>query len=200
MVANDQLDDAIAAISRAGLPPCSCKSLIHHSRDEGAFDPLPVHFSVPAELGKKIIYLCPNDVLLNLIPLTPQHPNPAALTWRRVDFELYSSPFYSHKLPPNFKGARVHPINVLDTQCLLRALLLLCVFAPPRRQGLVYHYVLIAGSLVLPEHAQYETGSPSLDRLCVYFTGPPGDPRHYPAIVDEVKKEWQGRIVLDGHP
>ncbi len=68
-------------LQRADLPFCTCRSRIHQA-DPGTSGTLSVHLPVESRRVANIIFLTSND-LLDLIPLTPDHPNSADLQYER---------------------------------------------------------------------------------------------------------------------
>lgn len=133
----EKLNIAIAAIDAAGLPQCLCESLLHRSDPETTIF-LPVHFDVPSSIpGVQLLYLCPDDLFLNLIPLTPQHSNPAELEWTKPRINLRND-------EPSYEGPDedMYTVNALTGETLIKLLLLLSVYSPSTRRGFIFTWEL----------------------------------------------------------
>lgn len=137
IVPREKLNIAIAAIDAAGLPQCLCESLLHRSDPETTIF-LPVHFDVPSSIpGVQLLYLCPDDLFLNLIPLTPQHSNPAELEWTKPRINLRND-------EPSYEGPDedMYTVNALTGETLIKLLLLLSVYSPSTRRGFIFTWEL----------------------------------------------------------
>lgn len=156
----EKLNIAIAAIDAAGLPQCLCESLLHRSDPETTIF-LPVHFDVPSSIpGVQLLYLCPDDLFLNLIPLTEPHPlslyalllpssilaicyiytqhsNPAELEWTKPRINLRND-------EPSYEGPDedMYTVNALTGETLIKLLLLLSVYSPSTRRGFIFTWEL----------------------------------------------------------
>ncbi|KAK1228031.1 hypothetical protein PQX77_008946 [Marasmius sp. AFHP31] len=86
VVSSDDLTLARIAITRAGLPPCNCKSYIHCSGDYD-YGSRRIHFPIKG-LPTSELFLVGDAELLYLIPLLSSHPNPAHLEFEEISLSL----------------------------------------------------------------------------------------------------------------
>lgn len=133
VVATNQLDLAVAALAEDGLQRCHCTTAAHRSYP-GSSTGLPTHFEVPNQ-PHCLIYLCPSDLLWDIVPLTPNHPNRLNLAIQRVEAggRFGSSP----------------SSRVLDAASTLKALTYLAVRATPERSGLALPWKLSLMALAI---------------------------------------------------
>ncbi|KAK7463435.1 hypothetical protein VKT23_006787 [Stygiomarasmius scandens] len=198
VVPTELLDNAVSAIEKHRLPLCPCTSTSHHA-DPSSDVWLPKHFVIPLGFGiKQYLFLCPSDALLDLLPLTPSHPNPASLEYdlfrvslrnRFTPFEIYKPgeqlPLHSDNLDDT------HPLKVLTASSLVKALILLMIFSPPERQGVDWEYCQMLSFLRVDmdrEEQQLHFGSQSIQRLWDRYSL--GDSRLKRMLENEVYAEW----------
>ncbi|OBZ73202.1 hypothetical protein A0H81_06952 [Grifola frondosa] len=204
VVSTEDFQRATHVITTAGLPVCSCEDFLHQSNPD-SMAALPVHFSVPQWCSDVLLFLCPNDSLLNLIPLTSAHANPASLQYDRIRLSLHDT-WYSPHVDNNAVDStsslgETHVVNVLTTSSLIKAWLLLDVLSAPHRVGIVYEYSFLLH--IMPLYATpsgpYDFESESLQAMWqkVYIDGD-WCPETYEILQNEVKLEWQGRILDKG--
>ncbi|THH03530.1 hypothetical protein EW146_g10424 [Bondarzewia mesenterica] len=200
VVPGEYLDKAIAAITRAGLPECTCTCPLHVA-DPASGISLPVHFLVPQPIWSTFLFLCTNETLLNLIPLTPAHPNPASLQYDRLRVSLQDH-FYLPRVDEDIESnlaEGTYVVNVLTAASLFKALLLLDVFSPPDRVGIGYMYAGVIHTMTCDATALglCDFGSRSLQRLFekVFVQG---DSTVREAIWTEVRMEWTAQILSNG--
>ncbi|PBK92961.1 hypothetical protein ARMGADRAFT_1165272 [Armillaria gallica] len=180
VVAASDVEAATAAIVRAGLPFCTCRSRVHQA-DPGTSGTLPVHFPVKNCIGADIIFLTGNDRLLDLIPLTPDHPNPADLQYDR-----FAVP---HRDPANSDR---QVVNVLTTTSLVKVFLLLYAFLIYRGTGgYTFRHLLFIMAANTPKDS-IDLSSPALQQLWNHITTIGiADDRHLRECVEE---EWEHRL------
>ncbi|KAJ3551205.1 hypothetical protein NM688_g4842 [Phlebia brevispora] len=158
IVPPNKLDKAIAAIVEAGMSPCPCRSPLHCADDEGTTS-LPVHFVIPIPLATGLIYLCPSDMFLDLIPLTSSHLNPANLQLLDLRMSLPAAPT-SQEAMDGF-----HPVKAMTGHSLKKVLLLLSVFSPPTRRGFIFTHEDFLINLWHGDPGCGDLGSRSLEAL-----------------------------------
>lgn len=110
-----------------------------------------------------IIFLCANQDMLNLLPLTPSRPNPAGLTWDEYSIELYPS-----RPADETAEAEKHPPRFLPASSLVKVLLLCTLFLPPSHQRLCRYLSWILRELGIfdDEHGHFgASGCPALNAL-----------------------------------
>lgn len=196
------IQKAIDAIAMAGLPVCSCESFEHLSNPESLLS-LPIHFCVPQEYGRNVLlFLCPNDVLLNLIPLTSARANPASLQYDRIRLSLHNELYFSQNdnnaVDPISSVKTTHVTNVLTTASLIKAWLLLDVLSAPHRVGFAYTYSFLLHLMAphaIPE-GPYDFESKSLQTMWekVYIGGD-WSPETFESLQNEVRLEWEDLIL-----
>ncbi|KAL4252711.1 hypothetical protein ABKN59_004080 [Abortiporus biennis] len=87
IVPTNKFDDAVSAITTAGLSPCPCETFFHKSNRDSLVS-LPVHFVVPDPIFTQTVYLVPSDLFLDLIPFSSSHSNPAHLKYDEMRFNF----------------------------------------------------------------------------------------------------------------
>ncbi|SJL00798.1 uncharacterized protein ARMOST_04112 [Armillaria ostoyae] len=189
VVAASDVEAATTAIVGAGLPLCTCRSRIHQA-DPGTSGTLPVHFPVENCIGADIIFLTGNDRLLDLIPLTSDHPNPADLQYERFAVPLRD------RLQPTITYESANPdrqvVNVLTTTSLVKVFLLLYAFPVCRGTGgyTFRHLLFIMAANTLKD--SIDLSSPALQQLWTHITTIGiADDRHLRKCVEE---EWEHRL------
>ncbi|EJD49772.1 hypothetical protein AURDEDRAFT_182864 [Auricularia subglabra TFB-10046 SS5] len=138
VVAANQLDLAANVVVEAGLRRCYCSDLAHRCHP-GSGTALPTHFHVPGQIHC-LIYICPPDLLWDILPLTDAHPNRLNLTVQRVA----SGGRFSEQ-PAS---------RVLDASSTIKALTYLTVRATPERSGLALPWKLSLMGLVIVPHGR----------------------------------------------
>ncbi|KAA1478525.1 hypothetical protein DENSPDRAFT_875733 [Dentipellis sp. KUC8613] len=139
VVQRSQLDAATSILSSTELCPCDCSPEkfcelpgAHHP-----FNPVVaprVHFTVPSMMPCHLVFLCANEDMLDLIPLTPSHPNPASLEWEELNIQLHPDRPAEDDL-----AMEAHPIKCLSASSVVR-LLMLCNLLLPSDQQRLSHY------------------------------------------------------------
>ncbi|GBE87485.1 hypothetical protein SCP_1101620 [Sparassis crispa] len=196
VVPSESLDKAVDAISHSGLSACHCEEPLHLADpSSGTF--LPVHFAVPQPYSTVYLYLCPSSVLLDLIPLTPTHANPAALEHERFRVSLrdqYSAPRADTGVSAGLVGD-TYALNVLTASSLVKALLLLDCLSPPERVGVGAMYSYVLHIMAVSDPGPYDFGSPSLQSLWerVFVQGDRSEETRRP-LLGEIYGEWRERI------
>lgn len=135
-----ELQRAVKLLTEAGLPQCTCKTM-HHASDPRLENTVAAHFPV----GSSSMFLCTNDMVFDLIPLTPDHPNPLNLVFTTQQIQMVlesaSSP------AAGIYEAGWHAVSFLD----LRSIAVLHLYlARSRKQkeinrrgiGLTWHTIL----------------------------------------------------------
>jgi hypothetical protein len=202
VVAAADLDKASTAIMCAGLPVCHCKSPAHEA-DPASRKGLPIHFVVTQEHVNMLVFLCPNDILLNLIPLTSAHPNPATLQFDQIRVSLYDRYFPLHVDEEDSDTVAIdgtHKINVLKTESLIKLLLLLDVLSRPARVGVGHAYTFLL--IIMVNYAEpcgpYDFESQLLQRLWdKVFVGGNRTAKTREVLSKQVEREWRRFIISD---
>ncbi|KAH7101865.1 hypothetical protein BKA62DRAFT_618394 [Auriculariales sp. MPI-PUGE-AT-0066] len=125
IVPTTHFDDAVRIVEEAGLPSCPCTDL-SHCADPKLGNCLPAHFPIPNQTHC-LIYLAPSNVLLDIIPLTADHPNPLELSVCRVEQGRFG-------YQPNAR--------VLDAISTVKLLIYLVARSTPQRDGLALTWKL----------------------------------------------------------
>lgn len=212
IVASEQLEDAVTIIERAGLPSCSCSSPCHHA-DPSVGYYIPKHFIVHLTFGiEQMLFLCPRDVLLNLIPLRSSDPNPVGLEYDNYSIHLYNrlkaitpSPYVAFPgRHQGFDDGRPEPflrhtVKALTTPSLIKLLNLLDVFSPPERAGVEWPYVNALNLLVIDGRnaGPYHVDSPSIQAIWdKWYLNSEWAPDLWEKLADAVRVEWKEKLVL----
>lgn len=216
IVASEQLEDAVNVIERAGLPSCDCSSFGHHADPSAGFW-LPKHFIVHLAYGlQQRLFLCPRDVVLNLVPLRPSDPNPVGLEYDEYSVHLYDhlktitpSPYAA--FPGWFQGfdngqlepSLRHTVKALTTPSLIKLLNLLDIFSPPERVGVEWPYLdtlgLVAngGSVAGPYHVDSPSIQVIWDRWYVNVNSERSEGLClWEKLADAVRAEWKDKLTL----
>ena len=191
IVPRDMLDKAISAIEAAGRPRCPCEDPLH-AADPGSVLSVPVHFCVPSTAGVDILYLCPHDIFLDLIPLSPSHPNPAGLEWLTFDVN------FRHP-DPNTVGnpEDMHVLRVLMGSSLTKVLLLLSALSPETRGGVIFSWEFTLLQLRHMVKTWGNTGSGILEEYWdITFDAMTGKPVDRKPAMERVKAEWRERLLV----
>ncbi|KZT11877.1 uncharacterized protein LAESUDRAFT_710418 [Laetiporus sulphureus 93-53] len=191
IVPRDALETAISAIEKAGLPRCSCEESLHHAQPDNVLS-LPVHFSVPTFCGVDLVYLCTHDLFIDLIPLTPRHPNPAGLeciqakvNFRNPDFRLEG------------EEDDMHVLNVLTGPSLKALLLLLAALSPDNRRGFIFTFEYTLWMLHQDGKTLENPKSHSLEGYWVFMCNVmDGILTDRVLAVQQVEAEWREKLRL----
>jgi len=195
VVATKDLHRATRAIVDSGLPECTCDHTKHTVMSPGLS--YPVHFAVPQLTGDVILYLCPNGLLLDLIPLTPNHRNLAALQYDRIALPLRQ---FGKVDLDNPSSEDVHVVNVLTRDSLLKVWMLLDVLSTQERNGILYPHAYLLHILALgtSREERCKFASSSLQALWERtYIGRDCASETYDKLHAQVRLEWQTRLQLE---
>ncbi|CCM00742.1 uncharacterized protein FIBRA_02782 [Fibroporia radiculosa] len=186
---------AVEAISGAGLPMCTCEDFLHVS-ESGSPISLPVHFVVPQEYVPVLLFLCPSDLLLDLLPITPAHPNPASLYFDRIKLPFTNSAVFLHDDPTASSSEDYQVVCALTASSLIKAWLLLDALSPPNRRGISYTYAFLLHIMAVDvSPGQHDFHSKSLQALWqqVYLNSNCETTKRE-ELIGQVRLEWGDRI------
>lgn len=172
----EKFDAAVALIERSGMPLCKCEKATHWANPKGRYC-LPTHFRVPAGGSRYIIeqtlFICPSNLLCNLIPLRPSDPNPLGLVFEYFVVHLYDASQPIPKLSACSYAApatqtTIQPLPVLTTVSLIKVLIALRAFYPPgKRSGVDYPFDSILWNISADDcnEGPFDLGSSSMQTL-----------------------------------
>ncbi|TFY58663.1 hypothetical protein EVG20_g8063 [Dentipellis fragilis] len=139
VVAASQLETATSILSSTELCPCNCSpgNSCGIFNSHPPFDPSiapRVHFTVPSMLPCQLVFLCANEDMLHLIPLTPSHPNPASLEWDEYAIQLYPNETIDGE-----DANEIHVAKFLTARSIVKVLMI-CLLLSPANQYRLYRY------------------------------------------------------------